>query len=81
MVRLGDMVQVKACGAAPELVGSWGDIVQIQTQEYERYSVRPIWVELTTGPFKGKSFGFWETELERIDGLGRPQSLGRDGIL
>ncbi len=65
-LRLGDTVRIKECEARPELVDARGEIVQMQTQAYEEYSVRPIWVKITTGEGKGRTCGFWERELEIV---------------
>jgi hypothetical protein len=65
-LRLGDMVRIKECEARPELVGAKGQIVQMQTQQYEEYCIRPIWVKITTGEGQGRTCGFWERELEIV---------------
>lgn len=65
-LRLGDMVLIKGCEARPELVGAHGEIMQMQTQAYEEYSVRPIWVKIMTGEVRGRTCGFWESEVELL---------------
>jgi protein-arginine kinase activator protein McsA len=65
-LRLGDMVRIKECEARQELVGARGQIVQMQTQQYEEYCIRPIWVKITSGEGQGRTCGFWERELEIV---------------
>ena len=66
-LRLGDIVRVKGCEARPQLVGAVGEIVQLQSQEFEKYSVRPVWVRITSGDGQGTTCGFWEHEVEPVN--------------
>lgn len=65
-LRVGDSVRVKECGTRPELVGAQGEIVQMQTQEPEKYCVRPLWVKIPLGQGLSKTYGFWEHEVEPV---------------
>ena len=65
-LRVGDTVCIKECEGRPELLEAQGEIVQMQTQETESYSVRPIWVRMTTGAGAGRTCGFWEKDLEVV---------------
>ena len=66
VMRIGDTIRIRECAAIPALVGQTAEIVQLQTQGYERYAVRPIWGKVTTGEHVGKTYGFRENEVETI---------------
>ena len=62
-MKIGDMVKIKECPIA-ELVGENAEIVRLQFQEFEKYTVYPLWVEITSGEHKGKFYGFKYDEVE-----------------
>lgn len=63
-MKIGDMVKIKKCDSIPEVVGSNADIVDMQIQEFEKYTVYPLWVKVTSGERKGKIYGFGYDEVE-----------------
>lgn len=67
-IGIGGMVKVRECMERPELAGAVGLVVQIQTQQYERYCARPVWVRIASGLGEGRTYGFWERELEPVAG-------------
>jgi len=64
-MKLGDTVKIKECPIA-ELVGENADIVEMQLQEFEKYTLYPLWVEITSGEHKGKFYGFKYDEVEML---------------
>jgi len=63
-MKIGDMVKIKKCDSIPEVVGANADIVDMQIQEFEKYTVYPLWVKVTSGERKGKIYGFGYDEVE-----------------
>ena len=63
-MRLGDIVKIKQCHPMPEVVGENGEIVYLQTQEFEKYTVYPVWVKMTSGERRDKIYGFQYDEVE-----------------
>jgi len=64
-MKIGDTVKIKECPIA-ELVGQSAGIVEMQLQEFEKYTVYPLWVEITSGEHKGKFYGFKYDEVETL---------------
>ncbi|GAF75051.1 unnamed protein product, partial [marine sediment metagenome] len=50
----------------PELADESGEIVEMQTQEFEKYTVYPVWVKMLSGERKGKIYGFQYGEVEML---------------
>ena len=65
-MRIGSIIRTKKCESLPELVGKEGEIVDMQIQEFERYTAYPIWVKMLTGERKGKIYGFGYDEVELL---------------
>lgn len=65
-MRFGDIVNVKTCQSMPELLGSNGEIVDMQIQQRDKYRTNSVWVKLTSGAGRGKIYGFQENELEML---------------
>jgi len=63
-VKIGGVVEIKKCDSMPELVGEHGEIVEMQIQEFEKYTVYPVWVKVLSGERKGKIYGFQYDEVE-----------------
>jgi len=63
-MKIGDMVKIKKCDSIPEVVGANADIVDMQIQEFEKYTVYPLWVKVASGERKGKIYGFGYDEVE-----------------
>ncbi|GAI80406.1 unnamed protein product, partial [marine sediment metagenome] len=63
-VKIGGIVEIKKCDSIPELVGEHGEIVEMQIQEFEKYTVYPVWVKILSGERKGKIYGFQYDEVE-----------------
>ena len=73
-MRVGDEVRIKECGSIPEVVGKNGEIVDIEMQQFAKYTVYPIWVKITSGERAQKVYGFREGELELVPvGVGVPE--------
>ena len=66
-MKAGDIVKIVNCGPMPEVVGEQAEIVDLQTQEDERYRVYPVWVKMLTGMREGKVFGFHYAEVEVVE--------------
>jgi len=64
-MKIGDTVKIKECPIT-ELVGQSADIVEMQLQEFEKYTVYPLWVEIASGEHKGKFYGFKYDEVETL---------------
>jgi len=62
-MKIGDTVKIRECPIA-ELVGENAEIADMQFQEFEKYTVYPLWVEITSGEHKGKFYGFKYDEVE-----------------
>jgi len=63
-MKIGDTVKIRKCEPIPEVVGENADIVDMQIQEFEKYTVYPLWVKITSGERKGKIYGFRYDEVE-----------------
>ncbi len=63
-VKIGGVVEIKKCDSMPELVGEHGEIVEMQIQEFEKYTVYPVWVKVLSGERKSKIYGFQYDEVE-----------------
>lgn len=64
---IGNTVKVMNCTTMPEIVGEQAEIVDMQIEEFDRYSTYPVWARITTGESKGKVYGFKYEELEVLD--------------
>jgi len=64
IMKIGDMVKIKACDSIPEVVGGSAEIVDMQIQELDKYAVYPLWVKVTSGERQGKIYGFHYDEVE-----------------
>ena len=62
-MKIGDIVKIKEC-PIPELVGEKAKITDMQMQEFDKYAMYPLWVEITSGEHKGKFYGFKYDEVE-----------------
>ncbi len=71
-MKVGDTVKIGRCQWKPELVGESAEIVDLQTQEYERYRTYPVWVKMLTGERQDKIYGFNYDELEVIPREAKP---------
>ncbi len=67
-MKVGDVVNIKACDSMPELVGCDGQVVDLQAQPYEKYRTYSIWAKVTSGRSKGKIYGFRDGELNVVAG-------------
>ena len=56
-MKIGDTVKIRECPIA-KLVGENAEIAEMQFQEFEKYTVYPLWVEIASGEHKGKFYGF-----------------------
>ncbi len=65
-IRIGSMVRIRKCDSVPNVVGEEGEIVDTQIQEFEKYTVYPVWVKMLTGERKGKVYGFKYDEMELL---------------
>ncbi len=63
-MKIGDIVRIKKCNPLPEVIGESAEIASLQTQEFEKYTVYPIWGKMVTGEHKGKIYGFHYDEVE-----------------
>jgi|GEM_PF-1137239 len=63
-LKVGGTVKIKKCGPMPEVLGQNAEIVDLQVQEYGKYTVYPVWVKITTGERQGKIYGFRYDEVE-----------------
>jgi len=71
-MKIGDTVKIRECPIA-ELVGENAEIAEMQFQEFEKYTVYPLWVEITSGEHKGKFYGFKYDEVEILPKAYKPQ--------
>ena len=62
-MKIGDVVKIKKCTPMPEVIGGDGEVVDLQTQESEKYTVYPVWVKMLTGNRKDKVYGFQYDEV------------------
>jgi hypothetical protein len=67
--KTGDLVKIKQCLPIPEVVGEDAELVELQTQDVERYTAYPVWVKLLSGERKGKIYGFQYGEMEMLPKL------------
>lgn len=63
-IKIGGAVRIRRCDSLPEVVGEFGNIVDMQIQEFDKYRVYPVWVKVVSGTCKGKVYGFQYDELE-----------------
>jgi hypothetical protein len=63
-MKVGDIVRIKKCNSLPDVVGEGAEIASMQIQEFEKYTVYPVWVRMTTGERRGKIYGFQYDEVE-----------------
>ena len=63
-MRIGSVVEIKKCDAMPGVVGEHAEIVRLQIQEFEKYTVYPVWVKMLSGAQEGKIYGFRYDEVE-----------------
>jgi len=78
-MKIGDMVKIKKCDSIPEVVGENADIVDMQIQEFEKYTVYPLWVKMTSGERKGKIYGFGYDEVEILPKVYEAQIASKRG--
>jgi hypothetical protein len=62
-MQVGDKVSIAKCGSIPEVVSESAEIVSLKIQDFERYTVYPVWAKITTGKRRGKVYGFQYDEL------------------
>ena len=65
-VRVGDTVTITNCVPMPHLAGERAEVVDLQTQAFERYRAYPVWLKVTSGERKGKVYGFQLDEVELL---------------
>jgi ribosomal protein S17 len=63
-VRVGDTVTIADCVPMPDLAGERAEVVDLQTQAFERYRAYPVWLKVISGERKGKVYGFQLDEVE-----------------
>lgn len=76
----GVVVKIKDCNAIPHLVGEQAEIVNLQTEEFEKYTIYPVWVKITTGEHKGKVYGFHYDEVKVLP-QARPEETTRAKVV
>jgi ribosomal protein S17 len=64
--KTGDLVKIKQCVPIPEVVGEDAEVVELQIQDFERYTAYPVWVKMLSGERKGKIYGFQYDEVEML---------------
>jgi hypothetical protein len=67
--KTGALVKIKQCVPIPEVVGEDAELVELQTQDSERYTAYPVWVKMLSGERKGKIYGFQYDEVEVLPKL------------
>jgi hypothetical protein len=72
-------VRIKKCEAIPELVGELADIVDLQTQDIEKYTTYPVWARVTSGIHRNRVYGFRYDEVELVPG-GRPKEAAASDL-
>jgi len=77
-MRIGDIVKIRKCTPMPEVVGESAEIVDMQIQEFEKYAVYPVWVKMTSGKRKGKTYGFQYDEVEVLPKAYEAQYTSKD---
>ena len=65
-MKTGDLCRIKHCEMMPEIEGKHAEIVYLQIQEFEKYTVYPVWVKMLSEERKGKIYGFQYEDLEVI---------------
>jgi len=78
-MKIGDAVKIKKCGSMLEVVGENADIVDMQIQEFEKYTVYPLWVKMTSGERKGRIYGFQYDEVEALPKAYEAQVVSKRG--
>jgi hypothetical protein len=78
-IKIGATVKIAKCASIPEVVGVSGQIVGMQMQEFEKYTVYPLWVKVTSGAHKGKIYGFRYDEVEILSKAYRAQVTKQEG--
>ena len=63
-MKIGAIIKIKKCETMPEVAGETAELVGMQTQEFEKYTVYPLWVKMLTGEREGKTYGFKYEEVE-----------------
>jgi ribosomal protein S17 len=63
-VGVGDTVTITNCVPMPDLAGERAEIMDLQTQAFERYRSYPLWLKVSSGERKGKVYGFQPDEIE-----------------
>jgi ribosomal protein S17 len=63
---VGDTVTITSCVPIPDLEGEHAEVVDLQTQELERYRTYPVWLKVISGERKGKVYGFQTDEVELL---------------
>jgi len=79
-MKIGEIVKVKNCDSMPEVAGESAEIVDMQIQEFEKYTVYPLWVKVLSGGRKGSIYGFKYNEVEvlpKVDAAGEAKSKER----
>ena len=74
-MKVGDKVRINKCNSIPDVVGKSAEIVGMQIQEFEKYTVYPVWVRLTTDEDKGKIYGFQYDEVEVLTREHREETM------
>jgi len=64
VIRIGATVEIEKCGPMPEIIGENGEVVDMQVQAFEKYTVYPLWIKITTGQHAGKIYGFKYDEVK-----------------
>ena len=72
-MKIGDAVKIRECDSLPEVVGKNAEIVDIEMQQFAKYTVYPLWVKMTSGERAGKIYGFQEDEVEILPKADEPQ--------
>ena len=65
-MRIGSVVEVKKYDAMPGVVGEYAEIVRLQIQEFEEYTVYQVWAKILFGEQKGKVHGFRYDEVAEL---------------
>ncbi len=76
--KIGDLVKITQCVPIPEVVGEDAELVELQTQNFEKYTAYPVWVKMLSGERKGKIYGFQYNELEMLPKIHGAQAATRN---
>ena len=76
-MKIGDIVKIKNCDSMPEVVGENAAIVDMQIQEFEKYTVYPLWVKVLSGEREGNIYGFKYDEGEALPEVGAAGTVKR----